>query len=631
MKPFPYVLIRICGGPFENLEVLKANEAMRCVENIIDLKHEIRTTQQNLNDALYNVISTCTDSKLRLSLVNCKRDVFNGRPIPLKTYSHIIPDLPKEVKDELMTYKRIIDKSARLIKQGECKYLDETSTSRDILRGLCKEEILRKGLILSSQSLLKYGIPRYLSVNSRTLNKEEIQAERNILKYITRIYGKTSPFSTFTHLGIRPFTAESENEINRSNLVSNSLDRKDIIPEVRSHIRLNNELFIYLIGLLTRIPEVYRNLLIHPNPTLIQKDKNYIFLMNINNVESFQRISYNPVLELLLKVTTARKEGVIYGEVLKTIVDNGYIDASSNDIETYINQLIGYGFFEFNFNISGQDLDWDIHLREKLRAFSNNPPIIEELITTLKYIRGLTGEYNNATVERRLQIIEDAYLRIKTICLDLERQLGDSGTHQLQTSNDTYPAEVEEKQNPTTGNVFKREVIINFNLKPEKVFYEDTTTNNLPKYDEAQLKLLVASLHNLYYQTRRFDMYLDEHDKMLYYFNNKYGETSSADLLTFYEDYYRDFKLPEEKLKANRDNKQKNEEKEKADNAILDIDNIPRILERQKSNGKWLQVFAEIVNQQAIDSESEGIYLTLEQLKKANEIVPYEVNTCKGS
>lgn len=626
MKLFPYILIRVAGGPFEKLEALEAVKSVKITREIIDTNKIITSIQQKLINSLFEVVSKCSDQKVRQSLIECKRDIYNNRVIPPIAYNDISGFLPKEVYDDLTMHMKMVDKVSQLINEGEIKYSFELTKNRNILRELCKEEVLQKGLILSSQSLLKFGVPRYLRINPVMLNKEELQAERNILKYVTRIYAKTSPFSTFTNLAICNISGKPATKTSKKQTCA--AEHENTYLSVSSHIRLNNDLWRYIKDLLIKIPEINHHFLICLNPTLKLEGNNYVFLMNLHNVESFQRIEVNPVLKLLTEVITSNKEGLVYEKLINLLLDNQYFNATRDDIEAYINQLLDYGFFEFNINISGQDPDWDVHLQEELCYLSIDSPVIDELLMSLRRIRELTDQYKDANVNGRLQILDEAFSRINSISLSLKNLVSDIKDEDSTNS----PTKSNKDEGKISTNTHANDQTFHYQGSPKfhftrgNIFYEDTTINFIPEFDVIQLKRLVTSLYKLSRLTKRFESHLDERNKMFHYFCKKYGMNGPVDLLTFYEDYYREFKIPLSELEKKHKDKElsKRKTKKNSNNGGENqfISDISILNERHVSDQEWLERFAAIVNENAENNENQEKHLFLKQFEKANEMVP---------
>jgi hypothetical protein len=339
MKVFPHVLLRVGGGPFESFGQLCLDEAVEIAGRIHALKSDLSLLQNRLSEQLYGVVSGETDANIRAAFINIRRDIFNGRCLLPERLAFVRPHLPPEIDKNLEEYLHWQEEVDRLWQRGAIVYNRELDKTQQHFDDLIKEDNLQKGLILSSQNLLQNGIPRYLQRNPASLSKSDRKTEQSLIKYLARIYAKTSPFSTFTNLAtgqVAPFKGSPF-----SNLLPVSLCQR---AEVLSHIRLNNQLHKYLVDLMTQNRAIYRWFPLRPNPTLTLEGEQYIYLTNSDNVESFQRLPATPVLELFRVLTSAQQEGVVYEEVIQAILNNESIDAAYEEIANYMDQLIAFGF-----------------------------------------------------------------------------------------------------------------------------------------------------------------------------------------------------------------------------------------------------------------------------------------------
>lgn len=577
MKLFPHILVRTSGGGFNQIESLNLNETSLLVGELNHLRDELEIVKQTVASKLYDVIPNKKDPKIQNLLLNCRRDIFNLRHIPAAKLDLALIHLPNSLKKELKTYLKLKHSFQRLWRKGESVFQQETTRARQNLYSLALDETLQKGLLLSSQSLLK-RIPAYTAGDPAKLNKKNRQTEQGLIKYISRMYCKTSPFSTFTNLVMgRPEAAPQKSPFLRTQ------DNKT--GPVVSHIRLNNFLYKHLKALLCKNPDIYRLFQVRPNPTLQTGKDHYLFLTNNENVEAFQRIPADPVLDMLRELAEEKKEGVGLGEMIQSIVENQIIDAQAEDLEAYIMQLIDYGFLEFNIGVSGIDPDWDIKLREvldSLIASTPTQPLLEELSQTLETIRELANRYSQAPAAQRNRILDDGFREFREICVKLHKAAG------LPEEERLTPEErkkVKQKETQTTGDqdpetAFKHRSNTYFYFKPEHMFYEDSTVDATLLLEETGLTEFVRDLHHLLQQMRHYEGHRDERDKMLHFFNQTYEPGAEIRLMTFYEEFYREFKKPEA------------ESKEKGETPATLA--VPRIRQRMQQQKAWLEGYKEL-------------------------------------
>jgi hypothetical protein len=617
MKLFPRVLARVAGGPFEELEQLNSVESWQIICEMLALKQKIDASKHELSERLHRLVSEKPSHREKRLLINLRREIFNEQSISPARLQQIAPLLPQNVRQQIETFHAIQLRKEELLKQGEEVFVREVKELREKFCQLARNETLLCGLLLSSQSLLKRA-EDYFKTDKTELTKSERNSEKSLIKYLSRMYSKTSPFSTFTNLVMGEITENSKQNGAFYEFSLNGNRR----PYVISHIRLNNFLYAYLKALLIKIPDIYRHFVLRPNPTLRESDGQYLYLTNSNNIDAFQRIPANPVLEVFRHLASENREGIAFKNLVATIIANEYIDATAEELTAYINQLLEYGFLEFNFGVSGIDPDWDLKLCQQLKPIAEESQLVGELMAVLKNVRQLADNYGMATLLERQQILQEAHQQFREICMQLheaaglpaeerkpyeeylaeERKKHEEGQNEQRIEDKKEPSSEDESQEKK-DEPFKHQSPTVFYFKPEQMFYEDSSLNATLKLDASKMSEVISTLHGLLQELKHFEGWQDERDKMLFYFREKFGEMESVDLLTFYESYYRDVKKPEAK---------REEEKRRAAAKKRDTDNaanenqieaqaktkppeIPAIKIRQEQNQAWLDQFTEII------------------------------------
>ena len=229
MKIFPHALVRLSGGPFDDLDKLNLTDSIAVIDKINLYNEKINVVKNRLNDLFYGLIPNFPDSKIQNLLLSFKRDLHNDKNItsdridPLKEYFSEI------ILNDLKDYLKFSSEKQKLIKEGEEPFNKALQNARGLLFNLSKDINLQKGLLLSSKALLD-NVSQYLGKNLDNPGKKGLQTEQGVIKYISRMYAKTSPFSTFTNLTIGSITP---------NVKSDNATKKG---KVQSHIRINNYL-----------------------------------------------------------------------------------------------------------------------------------------------------------------------------------------------------------------------------------------------------------------------------------------------------------------------------------------------------------------------------------------------------
>ncbi|MBI3482914.1 MAG: lantibiotic dehydratase, partial [Bacteroidetes bacterium] len=188
---------------------------------------------------------------------------------------------------------------------------------------------MKKGLLLSSKTFLD-ALTIYQKNLPNSFGKKEEQIELTLLKYVARIHAKTSPFSTFTNLSIGRLADLDK--------VFFKLSDKNYFGEkVKSHIRLNNVLLKLLLKVFRREKSIYLNTYLKLNPTVSSNSLSYRFLINKDNIESFQEIKTNSVVQLVYSKLISLKGGIRFKDLITDCLN--HIEGDFNKIEEYIYKL----------------------------------------------------------------------------------------------------------------------------------------------------------------------------------------------------------------------------------------------------------------------------------------------------
>lgn len=563
IRLLPHILVRVAGGPFVELAQLNVSESWEIVRDIARARRTLRVLKSELSDGLHTLIGGNESVTERRQLMGMRRDIFNERPLTDSRLAPLMAFLPPVIRSKVEAYSALCDNIAASTRDGEVAFTAEMKAGRTRLRTLASNETLRKGLVLSSQQLLK-GIERYLGSASQSMSRRDRNTEKSLIKYLSRLYAKTSPFSTFTNLAMgRLVSALPDGRVYALHPMNTKM------PRARSHIRLNNHLYAYVRGLLIKVPAIRRHLLIRPNPTLRKESDGYVYLINSNNIEAFQRIGASEILDTIQMLASDRREGSTFKDIVATILSGEFITAPTEEVEAYVQQLLDYGFLEYNIGVSGIDPDWDEALRQKLAALIPAHSLVAELRQVLGHIRDLATHYCTASLTERQTILTEAYEAFRSICMRLHEAAGlpdaerrSDGEFAAEARRMRDVAKEEPESAAVSANVdstdktrlepFKHIASTQFYLRPEQMFYEDTVLDVVPEFDKNQLTELVHALHGLQQSMRGFRAFQGERAKMAHYFRTKHREHEGIDLLAFYEGYYRDVRMPESERAAER-------------------------------------------------------------------------------
>lgn len=661
MNIFPYSLVRLGGESFEQWAQMNTDLLTQEVVSITKLKEDRKNKKEQFCDQLFLFIEQLEDATHQNLLQNLRRDLFNNRKIKNNKLNKSKEILSSELNKELDSYLALSLTIKSRIQESEKQYQEVLLQNREVFKEIVNQDSLKKGLLLSSKSLLE-RLDSYTRKDIKDFRKKEFQVEQGLLKYMTRMYMKTSPFSTFTNLSM----AELEEKDNSAAISIQHIGGE----KVKGHIRVNNYLLKYLLDLFVNYREAYLWLSLRPNPTIENKEDHFLFLTNNNNIESFQRIPHNPVVELIIETAKENKAGIRFNELIASLQEN--IEADEAELEAYVKQLIDYGCLEYNVGVSGIDPDWDIKLVERLALLKdNNVPHIAELITVLVELREMADQYAENDDKGRKEILRIAFDKFKAICMEIhekaglpedERKTQEERQEEWKKKQEEIKAKKEkdekegkkeekEEEKKKEEEVFKHTASTFFSFKPEQIFYEDTTREVRALLSQKQLDGFVEKLDRLMQSLKVFKGMEDEKVKMKHFFLQKYEQEGTIDLLTFYEDFFREYKKPlkeyeEEKKKeeaaiaadkkeqANKEAQEgknvgevKNEEKEKEENPFLDI---PELKERQASIKEWGEKYSELIKDN-VENSNDQVNVTNDEIQETNKSLNIETINSTGT
>jgi len=172
-------IVRIAAGAFEDLAALDLPETLRALANLRDSEARVTAAAERLRERAFAAVRGCDDPRERRRLLKLQRDLFNGRRV----------DAPQ---DEAYTAAMADADAAR---ETFLRSFEEgVAAARAKLHALAAAEALQRPLALSSLALLA-------QIGRRITRHTEVA----LMKYVSRMHAKTSPFSTFCHVALATF------------------------------------------------------------------------------------------------------------------------------------------------------------------------------------------------------------------------------------------------------------------------------------------------------------------------------------------------------------------------------------------------------------------------------------------
>lgn len=530
MRTFPWVLVRVAGAPWSRLERLRAPESYELSGELYAERAELDRQAEALCDALYEAVGRLGVQEDRRPLVGLKRDVFNHRPIGPSRRAECEGWLDRDLSRRLEAYSRARERCESLRQSLEERFPDELATARAALRELSADATFRCGLLLSSPVLLEEAEKAWTRGDSPGRQR---QLELSLAKYLSRMMAKTSPFSTYTQVTSGELVPRAGAEHDTPPTVA-VVPREGTGGGLTSRIHLNHYLYEYLQRLCMALPGISRRLPVRVNPSLSTEDGEYYFLINDNNLESFQRAPLDPMIDLVLHLVRRRPGGsAVVRDLIEEIGGREDLEATEEEILAYLEQLVDLGFLHFDFEVSGLDPSWSLRFRELLGARAGDVPEARRVMETLEALERFARRYETADVERRSSILDEAFAAFS----ELDEELVERARGQAEEDESEAEPEEDDDSDPLEGFVYTRSRRLKHHFTAKRLLYEDVTAPWRLRLDRDEVEAFTARVGDL---IRRLDIlspFRDEMQMMRAFHLERYGE-APVGVLRFYEEYF---------------------------------------------------------------------------------------------
>ena len=337
IQSFPYVFGRKGAASFNLLKPLQKACLLSTLADLEEKQLLLKKMQSVIVPILYQEIKTSEVLQLQNTLLNIKRNVFNGRSVSLGTKSL------KELKNTsilslLREYERIRAEEAELKTKFRESFDKVLIESTQYILELSKCKFLKNGLLFSSNTLSGQLDDR---TGQKDFGKKTLHTSLSLLKYITRSVAKTSPFSSFN-----PIFALKQNY--------NSFDPINIGGR-RSKISLNSLVLLLLKKTLISSSSVRNYLSLVLNPTILKEGNSLNFCLTACGNERVCTMQNTELIDFILNIFNNR-ECVAYAEFVLEIVK--VTGESAEKVGEYCEKLLKEGIIIFQFPISIKKRNW---------------------------------------------------------------------------------------------------------------------------------------------------------------------------------------------------------------------------------------------------------------------------------
>ena len=522
IEPFPHILGRIAGGSYEHLEELELPKTVALLETAHALKRKRQNHSDTICAVLYKAIPAATDAKMRGYLVGLRRLIFKQLEVtPQPQYwSNLSPDLMTLLNDHLEVSRKLRTITGRALNS----YAAEICQVRSTLRQLVQGESFTKGLALSSKPLL-LRTSNYLKKEETQLRTRDFQTERGLLRYLTRMYAKTSPFSLFGSVAIVSWSRNAERNTGELVLCQDTLERL-------TQVHANRILLLFLRELFLRNSQFRCQLRVRVNRTLKRVDNELVFLLGSWHLQSLQRLQQIDVLEEILQLVSQHERGITVGELVSQIVAAGYENDPEGSVELFLCQLMRCGLLEVDLEVSTADPFWDRRLLERANLMTPSRSR-DQLVTFLRALISGRKEFESADSRSRVTILDNLHKRCQGLFQDFA-----VGTDKL---------DVASKPRDSQAVLGAQRVALErgpegLGLQAKQMLYEDSCTDASFAVDHMGLRNVFDVLDNFFNRITCFEGFRSTRDQLRQFFESHFGRDSHVSLLTVYEEYYRERK-----------------------------------------------------------------------------------------
>ncbi|MBC9911745.1 lantibiotic dehydratase [Chitinophaga varians] len=493
LKVFPYALVRYAAMTFTSLKAIEITAMDTRLAAIARWEQDFRQQQDQLCERLYAAIQAAADDHARQLLLRWKRAVYNGRNPP--------EDMPEGLEAPMQHYRQLLQQRQQEQEAWQAHYLAQLQQHRRQLQAWSGEEALKKGILLSSP-VLYAQLRSFAAADPAAFRAKELKNEYSLLRYITRMAAKTSPFSTFTYTGI------------------SALQPPPIKPPrsgVSSNIRLNNSLFTYLRSLLVHHPVLNEIMEVRLNDTTMIDDTQLHFLVNYFNVEAFQSL---PARSVALWLFHRLKEPCRLAVLIDTLAAE-MPGTAREQIKTFLLKLAASGLLELGIGCSGIDPEWDHALISFLADSPQQPAAVAALRELLQSLQTSRRAYAATDAATRTQLLDASAAMLNTVLDQLKEEA-------------LLP---DITATPASATAFEVHHFAPRLFQSSDIFYEDASAPEIAVLPN-EVQALAEKAERLCTLLAPFDPLQEEKNRLRDFFLRQYDPAQQLPVTDFYQAYY---------------------------------------------------------------------------------------------
>jgi len=510
------VLVRITGMDFGSLAFLNLHETLPLLSEYEAELDKNELLKNEAIDLIYNCIQKSENRSIQNILLKLKRDVYNNRG-----YDWAVGGLNNlnEITDQLNKLRISDLVLSELANSIEELFHEEYTQIRTELKTLTQHPSFQNGIILSS-AILAESVKKYLTPKSN--RKRDAQTELGLTSYISRIAAKTSPFSSFTNLGLAVID-EAEKTLSFKTY-----------PEIKSKVSLNNYLLKSIIGIIKLSPFLHKDVPVVLNQTIKLNDGKITFITNSNNSEAFQTIENSDLLKLIFEILNKQSQ-VTINEVIEIVQQE--FELEDDSLYEFLLQLISLGVLEYDFPVSGADENWVSKLLAAFKNIPENESFYELLASSFTQIEKFRNEYEYSQPSARQEILGKLDFEITNL---FEKLRESYIIEKVKIDPDLEPDDSEKIV------VFHHRDPIALSFKPEMLIFEDTLIDSDIKIGRQAVSEIISKIDLFLNNFQFLNPNSSEQEIIKEFYKQNYPGSATVSVVDFYMDYQKNRKnLPE--------------------------------------------------------------------------------------
>lgn len=520
LEIFPYLFSRYASLRVEELNKMQFRDGDRYFSQWMQLIASKEQGRDELCALLFELINMQADETQRKLLLNLKRAVFNDRNNIAAVASKLTATLQLEIDACLLAFFESKMKFEEFLKQWEQRYSEVVLDNRTVVKSLIASYAFQNGILLSSKALYQQ-LGNFVKTPSAEIDKRAWRTEFSILRYLTRMAYKTSPFSTLTYMGL---TTLSQDESRSAGSPTGT---------IHSKVRLNNKLLKRIKGLMERHNSLNSLMYISLNSSAeIAADK-LSYLFNSANIETFQKIPASPINTHIYHLLAAHDKDITLGQLAIQLSEQ--INDDLEEIKVFLLKLVDTGLLELSLRCSEIMPEWETKLLEFLQPHIDDIPSATLLFGMVKELQKVKLQFVAAPVAQREVLLGEIARNLDAGFSLLEEEAGlvSQSPEEIKVIREQI---IEKYRN---GHGFEKLPYIPFDYRQESIFYEDTFTQEERTLPAADINLITEKLNGLCTRLSGLDLRKPERNATLTFFKENYHSAQQIPIMDFYQAYYR--------------------------------------------------------------------------------------------